>query len=101
MQVKLYIPSYEATIVDKVATQLSNLFGGCTIIPNCKGYWKNPKTEQHEVDNITIIESYTKIDLNDIENIKTLLFYSSLYAIKDELKQKSLAYSIDNTMFFL
>jgi len=130
-------PGTNDDIIYNVAKTLTNFFGGCTIIPNCKGYWKNPKTKQYEVDSITIIESYTEpVNCNCKIPRQTLGVQPSCYKlcicghnaywhtgagcnhsttkesiinsvritamqIKHALKQQSVAYYIDNQIYFL
>lgn len=99
--IKIYVPTQDINKIYDIARQLTNIFGGATIIPNCKGYWKGLPTEklkdQYEVDNITIIESYTEIlSRHWILNIQLLCD-----TLKSTLKQQSLMYTIDNKAYFV
>lgn len=89
--IKIYVPTYNADTVDNIAMQLTKLLGGCTIIPNCVGYWKNPRTNVYELDNITIIESYS-----DREDISFGFEVGAICAnLRNTLGQKSVMYIID------
>lgn len=93
MIIKIFLPTHNANIIYDLAHDLTNIFGGCTVYQNCKGFWKNKK--EIEVDNITIIEIFTDKSHLSIESRKLLM------EIKRKLNQKLIAYSIDNDMFFL
>jgi len=96
--VKLYLPTTDKYIINNVAEEFSRLFGGATVIPNCKGYWKNPETDKLEIDNITIIESYTE-ERKDVSI--DFVLGNICVDLRVKLKQKSIAYVVNNEIAFI
>lgn len=109
MRIEIYIPSKigvnfvsikeREKYLRALALRVSEKFGGCTLIPTCKGFWINGK-KQLEEDEITIILVFTEeTTLNLKLNYDS--FIAMLFYIKHDLKQKALAYSVDNKMLFV
>lgn len=86
-------------IIHKFTTEITKLFNGSSLYPNAiYGFWLNPKTKAIEKDTTSLLEVYlTREDLNAK---RTELGYL-LHLVKSQLKQESLAYTIDNDIFFL
>lgn len=98
MYVKIYVPTENSEIIEYLAKMVSEYFGGCTIIPNCLGYWINSE-KQLVKDKITIIEAYTTENSLTFDQIQIFLIHLASY-IKRRLKQESVAYCIDNNIYF-
>lgn len=77
-------------------TDLTKLFNGITIIPNCSGLWLNDN-KQIEKDNLEIWLIYTT---KEQYFINETVFLLTLRAIKSLTQQKTQAYAIDNTIKF-
>lgn len=98
MFVKIYVPTERSDYLKALAKIFSEQFGGCTMIPNCKGFWFNGKKQLIE-DKITIIESYiTQTNLEEKE-IKQILEKIAL-DVKRDLKQDCVAFIINEKIYF-
>jgi len=86
---------------------LTKLFDGLTIIPNCCGYWLNENGKiEHDYVETWII--YVNDDLTEKLEYETVLrkdieqkLKDSLTRIKKATQQKSQAYSGDNKIYFI
>jgi hypothetical protein len=96
MQVKIFIPQTDKEYIESIAKSLTRKFGGCTVYQNLKGYWLNESTNTIEVDDITVIEIFTK----KTESMIRRILSPYLKQIKFYLKQNCVAYSINNRMLF-
>lgn len=93
--------------LDSEKQNLTKIFGGMTIIPNCHGYWlnDNDKVEKDFVetwiiyvnDNLTEKLEYETVLRKDIEEE----LKESLKRIKIATQQKTQAYAIDNKIYFI
>ena len=87
--------------------KLIKLFKGLTITLNQIGYWLNEKgfieTDKVETWNIYVDKALTeKLEYETVLNQKTKTdFQYLLFQIKQITQQKTLAYAIDNEIFFL
>jgi len=87
--------------------ELIRLFKGLTETKNQKGYWLNEKgfieTDKVETWNIYVDKALTeKLEYETVLNQKTKTdFQYLLFQIKQITQQKTLAYAIDNEIFFL
>lgn len=103
MQVKIFIPTQikdnkVSAYIDSVMHKLTKVFYGATLYTNVRGYWFNPDTDLTEIDFINVIEIFVH---HECFNEHKKIFYGLLECIKTDLEQKTLAYSIDNSMFFI
>ena len=99
MLAKIYVPTENEKILRDLAERFSKYFGGCTIIPNCKGFWINGENKLIE-DKITIIESYFENSAITEDQAKVFLVNTADF-IKRRLKQDSVAFVLDNSIYFL
>jgi len=98
MLAKIYVPSKENEILEDLAKRVSEWFGGCTLVPNCKGFWLNDSKELVK-DEITIIEAY--FNERELTKGKAQLFLVNLASfIKRRLKQTCVLYTIDSEAYF-
>lgn len=97
MRLAIYLPTHNKETIRKYADRLTDTFGGCTVYPNCEGYWLNPKLNRIERDPITVLEVFTKEPLRFVVSWLELLCFQ----IKDELKQTCVAYALDNEIYFV
>lgn len=96
MYAKIYVPTENEKIIRDLAKTFSKIFGGCTIIPNCKGFWINSENLLVE-DKITIIEAYS----NELTKTQIELYLTQIASyIKTKLKQDCVAFCIDNQIYF-
>lgn len=98
MLAKIYVPSENDKILRALAKRFSEIFGGCTIIPNCKGFWINDQKQLIE-DKITIIEAYFN-EQSLTKSQAQIYLVNIAYDIKRALKQDCVAYCIDNDIYF-
>ena len=105
----LEIVNAKNTIMEQLEFQkreLIRLFKGLTITPNQIGYWYNEKglieTDKVETWNIYVDKALTeKLEYETVLNQKTeIAFQYLLFQIKQITQQKTLAYAIDNEIFF-
>ena len=85
---------------------LIRLFGGLTIIPNCKGFWlnKNGKIEKDLVEIWLVYADFPQIkeeaDRIHVES-KMQALTKVLSLIKQATHQKSQAYALNNKIYFI
>jgi hypothetical protein len=107
MKIKIYVPicytsNRQVTPIDEIdffhdiLTELTHLFKGLTVIPNCFGTFENPNG-LIDHDQITIVEIFTTTKLfHEKQND----FHKLLNQIKGYFRQNSVAYTINNQIFF-
>jgi len=98
MYLKIYLPTKSDQIIDYLVKRVSKALGGCTIIPNCVGFWINPENQVLK-DEITIIESYSAYSDKITDFLPELRLI--LWKLKSSLKQDAIAYCLDNNIYFL
>jgi hypothetical protein len=108
--IKIYVPqvikdlsymTYEETEtlkkIERFKAMLIGEFGGLTVYPDCVGYWKNSHNSI-ETETVNVFEILTEnSNLEEIEAILT----SECRALKRDLKQNSVLFSINNKPFFV
>lgn len=102
MRIAIYIPTDIDEIsayVEGIAQRLSETFGGCTIVPNCRGFWISKENKLLK-DKIAIAIAYTS-DSFDTHPANYRRLINIVFDIKRDLKQESVAYTIDNQIYFV
>lgn len=97
MQIKLFVPTHDKEIVKTYALCMNNVFSGCVVYQKCTGYWTN-ESDETEIDEISIIETFTS---KHLFNAYKEAFYAICEALKTNLKQKCITYTIDNEIYFI
>lgn len=98
MYFKIYVPTENSEIIERIAEYVSKIVGGCTIIPNCCGFWINSENQLVK-DKITIVEAY--ITENSLTKDQLEIYAINLASyVKRKLKQDCVAYCIDNQIYF-
>lgn len=82
--------------VDKVATLLSNLFGGATASQTL-GYWNSPSVGLVKEKSTTVFSYCKESDLNT--NIDKVIDLCE--ELKNEMKQDAIALEINGEMYFI
>lgn len=82
--------------VDKVATLLSNLFGGATASQTL-GYWNSPSVGLVKEKSVTVFAYCKELDLNN--NIDKVIDLCE--ELKKEMKQDAIALEINGEMYFI
>lgn len=81
----------------KEIAEFIKMYGGTTLVYNCKGYWKGKGLV--EVDDITILRTYTTESFfKHYEH--HISFYELIERIKQSLTQECIAFTINDVMEF-
>ena len=101
MRVSVYVPKISEEKDKQVHGRLRALFcthaGGFTIYPSCTGHWLDDK-EQEVIDHVVVYETYAQ---EDKENLLLKNLAVELLVIRELLNQDSIAYTIDNQIYFI
>jgi len=99
VEIKIYVPASPEWLEEKgYLAELTEEFGGLTLIPNCKGFWLNPKTKTLVKDDITIVQIFCEKGFYELKGKNKL--FECLELLKNHLSQTCVAYSLDNDMDF-
>lgn len=101
----LYLPTDDSKAIEEYSTILCRAFGGCTIIPGCKGAWLDDSGKLVR-DSITLLKCFTDKDKvldSDINELVNYIPFSSHIACraKREFNQDCVSLEINGELLFI
>jgi hypothetical protein len=99
----LYLPTDSESAIVHYSKELSKVFGGCTIIPGCKGAWLDDSGKLIR-DNITLLKCFI-VDDFDCSSTSILTWDAIARNFAEEVKldfnQDCVSLEINGELFFI
>jgi hypothetical protein len=95
----LYLPT-SGEGVERYSKILAGAFGGCTIIPGCRGCWIDDKGILIQ-GNITLLKSFYTPDVLVFGLCPEVYARKIAYDVRDEFNQDYVSLEINGELFFI